>query len=742
MLQISSLAPRLLAAGLALGPIAYSQQFSYQNGMIPGASRWTEGVEAVDVDGDGDLDLCFAEGDGFASAGTQRQQKLMINQLVETGSLSFTNESTARLGIQVANGKGVTTGDVNGDGWVDLLYVNAFNTDPPFLFINRGAAQPGFFDMESSIRGFTENLSSGSAQFGDLDDDGDLDVIICDSGSSFLGGSGGKPRLFINDGNGFFTEAAASLNAPTKKAHMDVHLVDLDGDWDVDFVGLNRASNSGGTHYVMLNDGNGTFTDASNLMPSTSSSVYEAEVSDLDGDDDIDLYFVSLSGFQEGPMRNNLVESGSLGFQAGNTQNGNVDDNEVVLMDYDNDGDLDAFIGSLGTKERVYRNDGGLNFQGNSSVIQTVTDSTLDMTAADLDNDGTYDLITAQGESNAGQWVNKVYLNSGPADSIAPRVVGVHVPSASGAWPIILKSKHQDGVMDDGVDYVSTTLFATPALGTGGTSVLSGGAFAPAVQNLQSGAGLVLSNMSGAATTIAVNAGPASYGADLAAGQSAEVVLVLPGNYTLVAMPGGATLSVVVSGTPTQVGGGAMGVGQRRYAVPQQGASPSDTFAAVIRFRDWVGNESFEHIAEVNYPGGLGGAVNYCGPANNNSTGQPASIAMSGSFIIAQANFGLTATNLPPNQFGFFLVSGAQAFIPNAGGSAGNLCLGAGIGRFNSQIQNSGVFGIFGISVDLGSLPLNPNHAVLPGETWNFQAWYRDTGGMSNFTDGVSVTFQ
>lgn len=742
MLQISSLAPRLLAAGLALGPIAYSQQFSYQNGLIPGAARWTEGVEAVDVDQDGDLDLCFAEGDGFASAGTQRPQKLMINQLVETGSLSFTDESAARLGTHVAVGKGVASGDVNGDGWVDLLYVNAFNTDTPFLFINRGAAQPGFFDMESSARGFTENLSSGGAQFGDLDDDGDLDVIICDSGSNYLGGSGARPRLFMNDGNGFFTEAAANLNAPIKRAHMDVQLVDLDGDWDVDFVGLNRASNSGGTHYVMLNDGSASFTNGSTLMPNTSASVYEAEVGDLDGDDDIDLYFVSLTGFQEGPMRNNLVESGNLGFQAGSPQNGNVDDNEVVLMDYDNDGDLDAFIGSLGQKERVYRNDGGLNFNGNSAVIQTVGDSTLDMTAADLDNNGTYDLITAQGESNSAQWVNKVYLNSGLADSIAPSVVGVDVPSSSSAWPVILKSKHQDGVLDDGVDYVATTLFATPALGTGGTSNLSGGAFAPAMQNLQSGEGLVLGNMSGAATTIAVSTGPATYNVDLAAGQSAEVVLVLPGNYTLVALPGGASLSVMVSGIPAQVDGAAMGVGQRRYAVPQQAATPSDSFAAVIRFRDWVGNESFAHVAEVGYPGGSGGATNYCGPANNNSTGLPGSIAATGSFVVALNSFGLSATALPSNQFGFFLVSGAQAFIPNAGGSAGNLCLGAGIGRFVSQIQNSGPAGMFAISVDLSALPLNPAHAVMPGETWNFQAWYRDAGGVSNFTDGVSVNFQ
>ena len=70
----------------------------------------------------------------------------------------------------------------------DLLYVNAFNTQVPYLFINRGASQPGFFDMESAARGLTEALSSGGAAFGDRDDDGDLDLIISDSATPISAG--------------------------------------------------------------------------------------------------------------------------------------------------------------------------------------------------------------------------------------------------------------------------------------------------------------------------------------------------------------------------------------------------------------------------------------------------------------------------------------------------------------------------------------------------------------------------
>ncbi|MEE8467004.1 MAG: FG-GAP-like repeat-containing protein, partial [Planctomycetota bacterium] len=259
---MTRLSTRRFVAPLLLGPLSLSlagaQQFVHVPGLLPGPARWTEGLACVDVDGDGDLDLCFAEGEGFAAAGAKRQNVLLINQLVETGTLAFLDESVARLGQHLSNAKDVIAGDVNGDGWVDLLYLNAFNIDTPFLYINQGPAQPGFFTLESAARGFTDVINSASAQFGDLDDDGDLDVIFNDSGPSFLGNPGGKPRLYFNDGAGNFTENTAAFGAPTKIGHMDVQLLDFDGDWDLDFLGINRGTNGGVNHYLMLNDGTGT----------------------------------------------------------------------------------------------------------------------------------------------------------------------------------------------------------------------------------------------------------------------------------------------------------------------------------------------------------------------------------------------------------------------------------------------------------------------------------------------------
>jgi len=147
--------------------------------------------------------------------------------------------------------------------------------------------------------------------------------------------------------------------------------------------------------------------------------------------------------------------------------------------------------------------------------------------------------------------------------------------------------------------------------------------------------------------------------------------------------------------------------------------------------------------AEFQSAAGKDVGTNYCGPANFNSTGQSAEISGFGSDVASVNFLELTASLLPPNKFGYFLNSQTQDFKPFAGGSNGNLCLGQPIGRHAKQIQDSGAAGEFTITVDLAQLPAAGGpHTVVAGETWNFQAWFRDTNATSNFTDGLSILFQ
>lgn len=130
----------------------------------------------------------------------------------------------------------------------------------------------------------------------------------------------------------------------------------------------------------------------------------------------------------------------------------------------------------------------------------------------------------------------------------------------------------------------------------------------------------------------------------------------------------------------------------------------------------------------------------YCSPAVPNSTGQPGVIEALGSPVAGGNPLCLRATQLPPNQFGYFVASTTQGFVMNPGGSQGNLCLGGSIKRYAKQVQNSGSDGAFTIEVDTTAPPA----VIQPGESWNFQGWYRDQnpGPTSNFTDAVTVDFQ
>jgi IgA Peptidase M64 len=134
---------------------------------------------------------------------------------------------------------------------------------------------------------------------------------------------------------------------------------------------------------------------------------------------------------------------------------------------------------------------------------------------------------------------------------------------------------------------------------------------------------------------------------------------------------------------------------------------------------------------------------NYC-TATANSTGLPGLMAVSGSPVVADNQVLLKATQLATNQFGYFLMSDVQDFVPLFGGSSGNLCLGGNILRIVNppagQILNTGPSGSAQLQVDLTWLP--GGTTILPGEHWYFQMWFRDVGPTSNTTDGLDVMFR
>lgn len=163
-------------------------------------------------------------------------------------------------------------------------------------------------------------------------------------------------------------------------------------------------------------------------------------------------------------------------------------------------------------------------------------------------------------------------------------------------------------------------------------------------------------------------------------------------------------------------------------------------------------------------PCGGGGSVTYaCDPANNNSTGTDAKSDVTGSFDSGDAYpIHIEVTDGPPSQFGYFLAS-ATAVDPGINVSQGQLCVGApqvrytaatATGEGNPDFKSVSVFDASGVLQNLSGtsttgsgfdipnyIPGPVSQQVVPGSTWVFQLWYRDVGGVSNFSTAAVVTF-
>lgn len=426
-------------ASLTLVAGATAQQFVEDtNARLPAASplEYSEQVDLADIDGDGDLDILFANGSGFASPNQQQANRLYINN----GAGFFVDETDARMAGITGYTRDIEFGDVDGDGDLDCLIVNTFNTQSRLL-INDGN---GFFTDETNARLPIVNFSGSDADFGDVDNDGDLDIIFTNTGTTAFGT--GVDKLYINDGSGFFTdESDTRLPGTAHSESIDCDFFDMDNDLDLDLIMVHRNPSS----RLWENDGTGHFTDvtAGNLPPE-GSGTYSYDPGDIDGDGDLDLLIVR--GSTERIYQNN--GSGTFTDVTGTALpiNPSQDDNDGDFLDIDADGDLDIAIARLGSGgERLYINNGSGVFTLTAGLITVISDSSLDIEFGDITGDGRVDIVTAQGES--GSFRNRVYINNGPVDTTAP--IFVNITALSNTFnqlgPYVVRAAIRDNITSD-----------------------------------------------------------------------------------------------------------------------------------------------------------------------------------------------------------------------------------------------------------------------------------------------------
>jgi PKD repeat protein len=306
------------------------------------------------------------------------------------------NNPIVAIGMD-ANYSGAAWVDIDGDGDDDLY------STKNYLFKNIGS---GNFERLNDFQSLSAPQLGNGTSWADYDNDGDVDLFL----------SGNPSLVYINDGVGNFEAMDETpLGSGDDNRGWTGAWADYNNDSFVDlvithpnsFLGLGIPSR------FFQNNGDGRFTKIDSFEFTTLLKPYTvATWSDYDLDGDVDLFIGS------GPVNfaavdylynNILVETGSANFERNNTAPFATDlqDGQVWnWIDYDNDGDLDAFLTNYSSAvNRFYKNNNG-TYESLSNAL-TLSGSYLSNSWGDIDNDGDLDVILTNESST------RVFLNDG-----------------------------------------------------------------------------------------------------------------------------------------------------------------------------------------------------------------------------------------------------------------------------------------------------------------------------------------
>ncbi|MBM4268821.1 MAG: hypothetical protein FJ144_19770 [Deltaproteobacteria bacterium] len=321
-------------------------------------------------------------------------------------SFSHADVDTGRFDeIRLVAG-GAAAGDYDADGWLDVYAVGG-NAGRNRLFRNRG---DGSFEEVAEAAGVAlAGTSSSGPSFADYDGDGDLDLFV---GAA----EGAEAHLFRNRGDGTFEDVTEAAELSFTRPAISASFGDYDRDGDLDLAVSHWASSlaDGSKEHLWRNDGDGTFTDVSELRgivleesPAIPGLVFTfaPTFADLDGDGWPELLY--SSDFHVSQVFHN-----DQGTFRDVTTAVISDENGMgsAVADYDGDGDLDWFVSSIWdptaitdphvgkTGNRLYRNLGDGSFEDATDEAGVREgDWGWGSTFADLNNDGHLDLFHVNG---------------------------------------------------------------------------------------------------------------------------------------------------------------------------------------------------------------------------------------------------------------------------------------------------------------------------------------------------------
>jgi len=352
------------------------------------------GLASFDADGDGLLDIYFLNG---ASLPDLKPSAELSNRFFRNRDGRIFDDCTVAAGLtELSYGLGVTAGDYDNDGFQDL-YISNFG--PNRLFHNNGDGTFRDITDESGV-GDGDKFGAG-ATFLDIDRDGDLEIfvgnyvsfdferhyLLAPKAFPYSPGPRDYPALadtlFLNNGDGTFCDISHSSGIDSVAGpSMGVVSADFDGDNDVDiFVACDGEAN-----LLYINDGSGKFSEEGILAGLALDSRGNAngsmgvDVADINGDGLLDLLVTNYSDqllelfLNQSP--GGVFEESSRQTQIGTEALPHVNWG-VGLVDFDCDGDKDAFICNGHLLENAKEVESRTDFGVRNTVMENLANKTF-----------------------------------------------------------------------------------------------------------------------------------------------------------------------------------------------------------------------------------------------------------------------------------------------------------------------------------------------------------------------------
>ena len=341
----------------------------------------TEAVDANDIDGDGDIDIALI-GIGFIN--TQTGDASGSRTLINDGNGNFS------LGKWLRNGTGSNTAfwedveiiDLNLDGVKDII---SFNQNVGGLVFLDGTNTAPFNSLQGIIIDDDDVIDlGGDFVVFDIDGNGALDIVRQSSGEDRI-------SVLYQTGNLEFTREYIDVNwdnggNPTAKMSVG----DLDGDGDLDLVFPEQGSidfdiswyeNIGGQLYK--HQPYGQLKGA--RIP---------KLADIDNDGDMDIMLTVSSDFNEEENQvvlfENLGENNFINWRLSDSLDFAAD---IEPADIDGDGDLDLFVTAKDANDLVWLRNDGFKANWARTIIDANANQALGIRATDLDGDGDQDVV-------------------------------------------------------------------------------------------------------------------------------------------------------------------------------------------------------------------------------------------------------------------------------------------------------------------------------------------------------------